>query len=122
MTPTVLAALAGGVGAMARFALDVGLTSRLASTWGRLAVINVSGSALLGVVAGLLTAQLVTPAVQLVVGAGLLGGYTTFSAASLATARLVEERRWLSSLLSSAGMLLASTGAAALGLVLGRTL
>lgn len=122
MTSTLFVALAGGLGAMVRFALDVVLAGRLAQSWVRLMIINVSGSALLGLVAGLAAAQLVTPAVQLIVGAGFLGGYTTFSAASLATARLVEERRWLGSLLSSVGMLLASTGVAALGLVVGRTL
>ncbi len=122
MTSTLFVALAGGLGAIARYALDVALTGRLGQSWVRLSIINVTGSALLGLIAGLSAAQLVPPVVHVVVGAGFLGGYTTFSAASLATARLIEERRWLGSLLSSVGMLLASTGAAALGLVVGRTL
>ena len=55
-------------------------------------------------------------------GAGFLGGYTTFSAASLATVRLVEERRWAASLASSLGMLLASVAAAGIGLAIGLAL
>ena len=122
MIMILLTAMAGGLGAAVRFGLDSALTHRLPVTWARLMIINVSGSALLGLLAGLASAQLVPPAAQLLVGAGFLGGYTTFSAASLATVHLVEEQRWLSALGSSLGILLASLGAASLGLVVGRTL
>lgn len=118
----VLTALAGGVGAAARYALDTILTRRLRDGWLRLMVINVSGSALLGLVSGLAAGRLLAPDVQLVLGAGFLGGFTTFSAASLATVRLVQERRWATSLASSLGMLLGSAAAAALGLAIGLAL
>ena len=85
-------------------------------------VINVSGSAMLGLLAGLGAHRLLTPDVQLVLGAGFLGGYTTFSAASLATVRLVEELRWAASLASSLGMPLGSVTAAAVGLIIGLAL
>lgn len=117
-----LTAVAGGLGAAARFALDTVLTRRLRDGWARLMIVNVSGSVLLGLIAGLATARVMDPDLQLVLGAGLLGGYTTFSAASLATAQLAEERRWAASLLSSVGMLAGSTAAAALGLVVGLAL
>ena len=98
MIVIMLTALAGGFGAAARFALDTALTARVRDGWVRLMVINVSGSALLGLTAGLGASRLLAPDVQLVLGAGFVGGYTTFSAASLATVRLVEERRWAASL------------------------
>jgi fluoride exporter len=117
-----ITALAGGLGAAARFALDAALTRRLAEGWLRLMIINISGSALLGLLAGLAAHRLLTPDAQTVLGAGFLGGYTTFSAASLATVRLVEEHRWPPSLASSLGMLLGSVAGAAFGLVAGLAL
>ena len=118
----VVTALVGGLGAAVRLALDTMLTRRAVDSWLRLMLINVSGSALLGLLAGLAADRTVPPALQLILGAGFLGGYTTFSAASLATVRLVEERRWAASLASSLGMLLGSAAVAALGLVVGLAL
>jgi CrcB protein len=122
MIAIVLTALAGGLGAAVRFALDVTLSRRLGAGWVRLLAINVSGSAFLGLLAGLARDRVLDADLHLILGAGFLGGYTTFSAASLATVRLVEERRWAASLASSLGMLLGSTAAAALGLVVGLAL
>jgi fluoride ion exporter CrcB/FEX len=45
--------LAGGLGAAARFALDTALTRRLTEGWLRLMAINISGSALLGLLGSL---------------------------------------------------------------------
>ena len=70
------AALAGGVGAVLRYLVDVGV-ARLAGRrfpWGIL-IVNLTGSFALGVVTTAL------PETAFVLGAGLLGGYTTFSTA-----------------------------------------
>ena len=85
-------------------------------------VINLSGSALLGLLVGLAADRVVAPDVVLVLGAGFLGGYTTFSAASLATVRLLEERRPVAALGSSFGMLLSAAITAGIGLLVGRSL
>jgi CrcB protein len=85
--------LAGGAGALARFALDALVSERLGSgfPWGTLAV-NVSGAFLLGLVAG---ATLHGDALT-VVGTGALGSYTTFSTWMLETQRLGEDGQpWL---------------------------
>lgn len=118
MIIVLLTALAGGFGAAARLGSDTAMKCWRPEGWLRLMIINGSGSTALG----LLTGLAVPPELQLIVGAGFLGGYTTFSAASLATVELAEERRRPSTLLSSVGMLVASTAAAALGLVVGRAL
>jgi CrcB protein len=122
MIVILLTALAGGFGAAARYALDVTLSRRVDRAWARLLVINVSGSAVLGLLAGLVSDRVLGTDLHLVLGAGFLGGYTTFSAASLATVRLVAERRWVASLASSLGMLLASVAAAGIGLAAGLAL
>lgn len=119
----VLLCLAGGVGAVARFVADGLVRSRVSGAlpWGTV-LINVTGSLLLGLVTGMLGAQLLSPELQLVLGAGFLGGYTTFSTASVETARLLQERRVLYALGNLLGTLVVGAAAAAVGLVLGAAL
>ncbi len=115
-----LLALSGGVGAVARFALDGFVRSRVPIVYPLgTTIINVSGSLLLGVIVGLSATGAVARDLDLIVGAGCLGGYTTFSTASLETVRLIQQRRSLLALLNSVGMLGASVVAAALGWWLG---
>ncbi|WP_104127760.1 fluoride efflux transporter CrcB [Cryobacterium sp. Y57] len=122
MTPLLFLAIAaaGGAGAAARFFLDGLVRSRLgdAFPFGTM-IINVSGSLLLGLITGLAMNHLLVPEWSVVLGAGLLGGYTTFSTASFETVRLIQVRRYRAALLNGIGMLGVSVGAAALGLWLG---
>lgn len=110
-------ALAGGFGALARMVLDGLIKSRISGgmPWGTI-TINVSGSLALGLLTGLASAQLLPEAWQLIVGTGFLGGYTTFSTASFETVRLVQERKWVASLVNALGTLVLATAAAGLGL------
>lgn len=109
---TLLMALAGGLGAGTRFSLDTWLRSR--TTWS-LHVVNVSGSFLLGLLLGLgADSTSVT-----ILGVGFLGGYTTFSAASLGTAQLVLDRRYTTAAVNLGSMVLLSVAAAACGYALG---
>ncbi|WP_424937232.1 MULTISPECIES: fluoride efflux transporter FluC [Bacteria] len=113
----VLAALAGGLGAAARYLVDRGV-SRLAGArfpWG-VFLVNVTGSFALGVVTGAL------PEAVFVVGAGLLGGYTTFSTAMLDVVALWRDGSRRASAFNAWGMLLVSVLAAFGGLALGATL
>jgi CrcB protein len=119
VTGTVLVlalALAGGLGAGTRFVLDgvVGRSVNTAFPLGTV-LINISGSFLLGIVAGLAAAGAVPQPVALVAGTGFLGGYTTFSTASVETVRLVRSGRLPLALVSGLGTLAAALGAAALG-------
>lgn len=113
MTP-LLIALGGGLGACARFLLD-SLISKLRAPLplGTL-VINVTGSFLLGLLTGWMLAGGASEAVS-VAGTGFLGGYTTFSTASVEGARLARAGRTWSLLLHAAGMALVSISAAGLG-------
>jgi len=116
----LLVALAGGVGAVARFVLDGVIRSRVAllvpaGTF----VINVSGSLLLGFVTGVVMVGAEPADVRIVLGTGFLGGYTTFSTAMIETVRLLQQRRWVAAAVSGVGMLLLGLGAAVLGVFLG---
>jgi CrcB protein len=82
--------LLGGAGAIARFALDGTVASRVAGSFplGTLAV-NLTGALALGVLHG---AGVDGDAFRLV-GTGLLGAYTTFSTWTLESHRLGEDGR-----------------------------
>lgn len=113
----VCAALAGGVGAVLRYVVDLGVT-RVAGRrfpWGIL-VVNLTGSLALGVV----TAAL--PGEAFLLGAGLLGGYTTFSTAMLDTVALWREGSRPAAAGNAVGMLMLGLLAAGLGLALGTAL
>ena len=116
----ILLVVAGGLGAAARFVVDGVVRSRSAVAFPLgTVVINLTGSFVLGLLTGLAMAQLLPDPVRLVVGAGFLGGYTTFSTATFETVRLVQERRLAAALLNGLGTLVATTVVAGLGLVIG---
>ena len=122
MSPLLLVAVAaaGGIGAAARFVVDGLVKDRLGSAypWGTTAI-NVSGSFALGLVTGLALQAVVAPEWKAVLGTGLLGGYTTFSTASVETVRLLAVGRRGAAVANGLGMLVACVGVASLGLWLG---
>lgn len=110
-------ALAGGLGAMARFLADGLIRTRLGRKfpWGTL-IINISGSFVLGILTGMVLNHHTSLNTKLIVGTGFCGGFTTFSTASFETVRLIEERRFWAALFQAFGNMSLSLGAAALGI------
>ncbi|MBB4855989.1 CrcB protein [Mycobacteroides chelonae] len=112
--------LAGALGAVLRFVVDSAVkcwwTHRF--PWTTL-LINLSGSALIGLLAGLVVFHHASPQLLTLLGTGFCGGYTTFSTASVESVRLIEQRRWALALYNTFGTLLGSVGACAVGLALG---
>ena len=119
MIMVIIAAVAGGFGALARFGVDSFLRDRPVWTGWTLVFINVTGSALLGLLTGLVLAEAAPSSAQLVIGTGFLGGYTTFSAAAVEVVRRLEGRRWFAAVIAGLGMPAAAAVAAALGLLIG---
>ncbi|GAB3527017.1 fluoride efflux transporter CrcB [Arthrobacter monumenti] len=117
----VFMALAGGLGAGARFVVDgvAGSKFRTAMPLGTI-LINISGSLLLGLLVGLAASLTVPASLELIVGVGFLGGYTTFSTTNLETVRLIQNRRPVLALLNALGTMLVAVPAAAAGLWLGQ--
>jgi fluoride exporter len=94
-------AIGGALGGVSRFWLSGLIAARFGETfpWGTL-IINLTGSFLIGIFAALVTPEgrldsqsrvFVTQFLMI----GVCGGYTTFSAFSLRTLQLMQERQWL---------------------------
>ncbi|ALR11857.1 chromosome condensation protein CrcB [Mycobacteroides saopaulense] len=112
--------LAGALGAVLRFVVDSAVKYRWTRRfpWTTL-FINLTGSALIGLLAGLVVFHHASPQLLTLLGTGFCGGYTTFSTASVESVRLIEQRRWALALYNTFGTLLGSVGACAAGLALG---
>ena len=99
---TLILVMAGGaVGAGARHLVGRASLSLFGPgyPWGTLAV-NIVGSLAMGVLAGMLSRGLVAggEAARLLIGVGLLGGFTTFSAFSLDAVLMAERGGWIAAL------------------------
>ena len=123
--PIFLAIMAaGGAGAVLRFVVDGAVKTRVARSTSpgiasfplATALINVTGSFGLGLVTGLGTHAGLPEAWVLIVGGGVMGGYTTFSTASVETVRLALAGRVGATLVNAVGMLVLAIAAAGLGL------
>lgn len=117
-----LISLAGGLGAAARYVLDTIITAVLARReahgqfpWG-MWLVNGTGSFAIGAVAGIAAHSTLPPAAFEVTMVGFLGGYTTFSAASYDTVRLLREGRYVAGLVNGVGMLILGVVLCLLGL------
>jgi len=110
--------LAGALGAVSRYLIDGAVQDRSTGMFpfGTLTV-NVAGSLVLGVVAGLVLRHGVPGTLQSVTGAGFCGGLTTWSTASWEAVRLAEEASVGTALRYTLVNLAASLAAAACGLL-----
>ena len=117
-----LISLGGALGTAARYLLSVWLLRALgpAFPYGTLAV-NVIGSFLLGVImqAGLDTTVL-SPTARVVLGTGVMGGFTTYSAFNYETLQYVQQGAWATAALYVVTTLLVCLAAAALGIAAAR--
>ena len=115
-------AVAVGLGAALRFILDGILRRRRPGIVPvGIMFINISGSLLLGLVAGLATHGL-PDEWRVILGTGFLGGYTTFSTAAYDTVMLLQARKTNAALITGLGMLIFSVAAAFAGYALGLAL
>lgn len=112
--------LAGAAGAVARYLLDGSVQDRTSGPFpfGTLTV-NVVGSFVLGVMAGVAIRHTGATRAEAVVGTGFCGGMTTWSTASWETARLAEEGWSATSASFTVANLAGSLAAGGLGLLVG---
>ncbi len=123
MTTALAVALAGGIGAMLRFVVDGVIARRRHRRLpvGTL-VINVTGSFVLGLLTALALDHAGLSEWKTVLGTGMMGGYTTFSTASVEAVNLAMadgSRAVAGAATHATAMLVASMLATWLGLALG---
>lgn len=92
VSDVVMVAVGGAVGAVLRWYVAGSMASE-AFPWATLTV-NLVGSILLGASTALLAANVLTEQQALLLGVGVLGGFTTLSTFSMETALLIDEGRW----------------------------
>lgn len=125
MQTLLLVAAGGATGAVARYLLGVQAMRSLGGGWpyGTLAA-NVLGGLLMGVLIGVLALRggADQERWRLLLGVGVLGGFTTFSAYSLEVVLMIERRAYGQAALYSVGSVVLSVAALFAGLVLTRRL
>jgi len=113
----------GGAGAVARYLTGVAALKTLGPGWpyGTFAV-NAIGGLAMGLLAGVLALKggADQERWRVLLGVGVLGGFTTFSAFSLETALMIERRDWLQALGYVGASVVTAIAALFLGLILAR--
>ncbi|SFG51260.1 camphor resistance protein CrcB [Planifilum fulgidum] len=120
MKPILWIGIGGFCGAIARFLIGSWLSGTVGASAFPVAtfVINITGSFLLGLLAG--GASSLTPQVMSALTVGFLGSFTTFSTFSVETLRLIEQNQHLPALFYATGSVAAGLIGAWAGGALGR--
>jgi CrcB protein len=112
-------AVAGGLGAPARYLVERAARARWAGAFpAGTFVVNVSGSLALGAVVGWTLEHGLDPDIRTVVGTGFLGAYTTFSAYAYEAIRVGECGQREVAVVYAVGSVIAASSAAAIGLLI----
>ena len=123
MTPFLLIAVGGALGALSRYYLDTAVTRLLGPTLLGIFFVNITGSFLLGVfISATGTHATWQPNARLFAAVGFLGSYTTFSTLTVATVELVQGGDLTRAALNIGGSVIVGLAAALLGLYLGKLL
>jgi CrcB protein len=150
----LFASLLGGLGALLRYGVDMGVMKKFKArnekrvvrrdfetNIGRISrfdfplgivIVNISACLLVGLLTGWALAHTGAFAtlpeaasaatVKYLLGSGFLGGYSTFSTASLDGVRLLEQKRYVAALIHTGGMLVLSIAFCFVGLWIGSLL
>src|SRR3954471_23011296 len=115
----LLVAVAGAVGAPARYVIDAWIDRRVDGRfpWGIL-VVNAVGCLVLGALVGLHRAGRLDGTPLTVLGTGLCGAFTTFSTHALESVELAEDGAWRPAVANVVLMLAVCSALAATGLAL----
>jgi CrcB protein len=123
MNKLLLVAAGGAVGSVARYLVGVGALRAFGSGWpyGTFTV-NVVGGFLMGCLASWLAHRGAAPSEpwRVLLGVGVMGGFTTFSSFSLETALMIQKRAYLQAFSYSAASVLLSVAALFAGLLIAR--
>jgi CrcB protein len=122
MRTAIGVAIAGALGALARYGVDVRVAQRGLFPWDTF-VVNITGAFALGLIFALFVERGAVPDwLRATLTIGLVGGFTTFSTLSYETLRLIEGRAYFLAAANALGSLATGIGAVFVGMALGRAL
>ncbi len=112
----------GGIGSGIRFLLSAFIQRSFPgfSPWGTLTV-NIAGSLLLGILAGLASRSILSAEWRMLLAVGLCGGFTTFSTFSLEVVELLRNSQYTIAFIYITTSILAGIGAVTVGLWIARS-
>ena len=123
MNKLLLVFLGGGVGSLARYLVGTATLRTFGAAWpyGTFTV-NVVGGFVMGLLAGILAFRggADQERWRVLIGVGILGGFTTFSSFSLEVALMIERKDYWDAFGYIAGSLIFAVGALFLGLFAAR--
>ena len=117
-----LVMVAGGVGAVARYGLQRALPEKGTGIPRAVLIVNLVGSLIAGITAGLMANGKLEVAVGAMIISGFCGGLTTFSTFAVETMELFRVDAWKSAYLNIVISIFAGVGLAVAGFVLTRAL
>lgn len=121
MSNVMWVGIGGAAGSLARYWVWTVVAPRSSGfPWATYAV-NVSGSFLLGLLAGVLVGR-IDPAVRFGLMFGVLGGYTTFSTFTVDTIELIRVGEWVPAISNVVLSVATGLGAALAGIMLGEAI
>lgn len=125
MNKLIYVFIGGGAGALARYWVGTQAMRAFGTGWpyGTF-IVNVVGGFVMGALAGYLAHRggVDQEKWRLLIGVGLLGGFTTFSAFSLETALMIQKRLYVEAFSYTAASVLLSVSALFIGLMAARRL
>jgi CrcB protein len=125
MNKLIYVFIGGGTGALARYWVGAQAMRVFGSGWpyGTF-IVNVLGGFMMGVLAGYLAHRggVDQEKWRLLIGVGLMGGFTTFSTFSLETALMIQKRLYVGAFSYTAASVLLSVSALFIGLMVARRL
>jgi CrcB protein len=92
MKSLLLVGVGGMIGSMLRYLIIINFKNHT-FPYGTL-LVNVLGSFLIGILAGLIMKNAISPEIRLFAATGVCGGFTTFSALSAECLQLVNEHKY----------------------------
>jgi CrcB protein len=123
MNKILLVFLGGGVGSVARYLVGMLTLRTLGPGWPyNTFAVNVIGGFVMGALAGVLALKggADQERWRVLIGVGVLGGFTTFSSFSLETALMIERKQYAGALAYILGSVACAIGALFLGLLAAR--
>ncbi len=122
MSTIILVFLGGGLGSVSRYSVAF-LINRFLTHHFPFAtlLVNLVGCFAMGFLAGVLEGRIhVAHTIRPLLGVGFLGGFTTFSAFSIETMRLLHQKAWASAAINVGSSVVGCLGAVWLGFLLGK--